>query len=172
MHLAPSSRDKLFGRLFILCVIMSAMLTGCGKNTNHSADYSKLRPSTELAALSLQQDLMLIDFDRIPLPEISKTYNIAPGDYEFQLIYYDTGAMNPEVRITTGKLTTLTINMLPGKLYYVYPSFTSADQWQPQVYEFIRPDDLSAYSDDFWSDLEKGTNIEKTLKKHFQKNQP
>jgi hypothetical protein len=144
------------------------VMAGCGGHSGQSRDYTKLRPSAELAALSLQQDLMLIDYDRLTLPKFPKTYDLSPGEYVFEMIFYDTGASNPDVKISTGKVTTLSINAEPGKLYYVYPSFPESDQWQPEIREFVRPDDLAAYSEDFWSDLEKGLSIEQIMAKHFQ----
>ena len=163
---------KRYGQLLKCCVFFFALMTflaGCGGHTGKSSDYSKLRPSTELAALSLQEDLMLLDFDRISLPKFPKTYDISPGEYVLELIFYDTGASNPEVRISTGKPTTLSLKVQPGRVYYIYPSFPENDQWQPEIHEFVRPDDLSAYSDDFWSDLEKGRGIEKIMATHFHK---
>lgn len=142
-------------------------IVGCGGHSGQSTDYTKLRPSTELAALSLQQDLMLIDYDRLTLPKYPKTYDLSPGEYVFEMIYYDTGASNPDVKISTGKVTTLSLNAEPGKLYYIYPSFPESDQWQPEIREFVRPDDLAAYSEDFWRDLEKGLSIEQIMAKHF-----
>jgi hypothetical protein len=147
---------------------MPIIITGCGGHNSQPGGYGKLRPSTKLAALSLHQDLMLIDFDRISLPQYPKTYDIAPGNYVFELIYYDTGAVNSEVSISTGQVTTLSLTVVPGKLYYIYPSFPSDNEWQPEVHEFVRPDDLSTYADDFWADLEKGLGIEEIMAKHFQ----
>ncbi len=165
--LVSAKRYGRFFRLYSLCIFLSALVAGCGGQNGSSADYRKLRPSAKLAALSFQEDIMLVQFDRIPLPQYPKTYDLSPGDYVFELIFYDTGATNPDVRISTGKLTTLSLTAQPGKLYYIYPSFPESDQWQPEIYEFVRPDDLAAYSEGFWHDLEKGLSIEKIMAKYF-----
>ena len=161
-------RYGYFFKLFVLCILLPILMTGCGGHAGKSTDYRKLRPSPELAALSLREDLMLVQFDNLPLPQYPKTYDLAPGEYVFEIIFYDTGASTPEVRISTGKLITISLTALPGKLYYIYPSFPESDQWQPEIHEFVRSEDLSAYGDDFWRDLEKGLSIEKIMAKHFQ----
>lgn len=160
---------KLFSpKWFGLIILLSLLVSGCAGNDKYNPVDGSLIPSTELAALCLHQDLMLVNFDDIPLPKFSKTYDIQPGEYQLELIFMDTGVQNPDVKISSGQLITLPVSARTGGLYYVYPSFPAADRWEPQVAEFIRPEKLSTYSDEFWKDLEKGADLETIRQKHIQ----
>ena len=153
-------------------VIVSLMMVGCGGGSGGYTAGDSLRPSEEEATVTLHQDLMLIDYDRLSLPQYPKTYDISPGEYVLELIFLDTGETNPDVRISTAQFTTVSLNAQPGHLYYIYPSFPCNDKWQPEMSDFVRPEDLSIYPEDFWTDLETGLSIERIREKYFSVKHP
>lgn len=110
---------------------------------------------------------MMINLNNIPLAEFPRTYDISPGEYALDIFYSDVSEAHKTRYITSGRSNTL-LHAQSGHIYFIYPSFPSKRKWELKIVDFDKLDDLSSFSQDFWSDIEDGKRIKERVEQHFK----